>query len=86
VESVAFLFRDAVVAAGISSGPIVLFPATVADAAAMERQFSESDLDLDDGAPAGTHRQALPQGGYRALEGHLPRFGFQNLARLDMLC
>src|SRR5712671_7517802 len=43
VESVAFLFRDSIVPPAYLIGRL-LFPRTVADAAAMERVFGESDL------------------------------------------
>ena len=75
VESVAFLFRDSVVPPAYLLGRL-FFPRTVADAAAMERQFSESDLDWTMVRPPELTDKPYT-GRYRALEGNLPRFGFK---------
>jgi putative NADH-flavin reductase len=75
VESVAFLFRDSVVPPAYLLGRL-FFPRTVADAAAMERKFSESDLDWTMVRPPELTDKPYT-GQYRMLEGHLPRFGFK---------
>jgi putative NADH-flavin reductase len=81
VESVAFLFRDAIVPPTYLFGRL-FFPGIVADASAMEGIFAASGLDwtmvrpprLTDGPYTGK---------YRVLEGHLPRFGFR-VSRADV--
>jgi putative NADH-flavin reductase len=81
VESVAFLFRDAVVPPTYLFGRL-FFSGLVADASAMESLFAASGLDwtmvrppqLTDGPYTGK---------YRTLEGHLPRFGFR-VSRADV--
>uniref|UniRef100_Q01XH8 NAD(P)-binding domain-containing protein n=1 Tax=Solibacter usitatus (strain Ellin6076) TaxID=234267 RepID=Q01XH8_SOLUE len=81
VESVAFLFRDALVPPAYLLGRL-LFPRVVADASAMERLIGESDLDWTMVRPP-----ELTNGGYtgkyRVREDHLPRFGFR-ISRADV--
>jgi putative NADH-flavin reductase len=81
VESVAFLFRDSIVPPAYLLGRL-LFPRTVADAAAMERVFGESDLDWTMVRPPGLTDKPYT-GKYRVREGHLPRFGFK-VSRADV--
>ena len=81
VESVAFLFRDSIVPPAHLLGRL-LFPRTVADAAAMERVFGESDLDWTMVRPPGLTDKPYT-GKYRVREGHLPRFGFK-VSRADV--
>jgi putative NADH-flavin reductase len=81
VESVAFLFKDAIFPPAYLLGKS-LFPGIVADSAAMEDVFQQSGLDwtivrppqLTDGPYTGN---------YRVREGHLPRFGFK-ITRADV--
>lgn len=81
VESVAFLFKDAIFPPAYLLGRL-LFPSVVADAAAMEKILQSSGLDwtlvrpprLTDG-----ERSAH----YRMREGHLPPFGF-SISRADV--
>jgi len=81
VESVAFLFRDSIVPPAYLLGRL-LFPRTVADAAAMERVFGESDLDWTMVRPPELTDKPYT-GKYRVREGHLPRFGFK-VSRADV--
>lgn len=81
VESVAFLFKDAIFPPAYLLGRL-LFPSVVADAAAMEKILQSSGLDwtlvrpprLTDG-----ERSAH----YRMREGHLPPFGL-SISRADV--
>jgi len=81
VESVAFLFRDAIVPPAYLLGRL-LFPRVVADASAMERVFAESDLDWTMVRPPELTDKGYT-GKYRVREGHLPRFGFR-ISRADV--
>jgi putative NADH-flavin reductase len=81
VESVAFLFKDSIFPPAYLLGRI-LFPRTVADAAAMERIFAESNLDWTMVRPPELTDKP-DTGKYRVLEGHLPRFGFK-ISRADV--
>lgn len=81
VESVAFLFKDAIIPPAYFLGRI-LFPRTVADAAAMERVFAESNLDWTMVRPPELSDKPYT-GKYRVREGHLPRFGFK-ISRADV--
>jgi hypothetical protein len=81
VESVAFLFKDSIVPPAYLLGRL-LFPRTVADAAAMERILEESQLDWTIvRSPQLTDRPY--SGNYRVREGHLPRLGFK-VSRADV--
>jgi putative NADH-flavin reductase len=81
VESVAFLFRDSIVPPAYLLGRL-FFPGTVADAAAMERVFGESELDWTIVRPP--RLTGKPSTGkYRVREGHLPGFGF-TISRADV--
>ena len=81
VESVAFLFRDAIVPPAYLLGRL-LFPGIVADASAMERAFGKSELDWTIVRPPGLTDKPYT-GKYRVREGHLPRFGF-TISRADV--
>jgi putative NADH-flavin reductase len=81
VESVAFLFRDSIVPPAYLLGRL-LFPGIVADAAAMEKIFLESDLDWTLVRPPELKDKPYT-GKYRVREGHLPRFGF-SISRADV--
>jgi putative NADH-flavin reductase len=81
VESVAFLFRDSILPPAYLLGRL-LFPATVADASAMERVFEESGLDWTMVRPPELTDKPYT-GRYRVREGHLPRFGFK-ISRADV--
>jgi putative NADH-flavin reductase len=81
VESVAFLFKDSIVPPAYLLGRL-LFPATVADASAMERVFGESQLDWTLVRPPRL-TDAPYTGKYRVREGHLPPFGF-TISRADV--
>ena len=81
VESVALLFKDAIVPPAYLLGRL-FFPRTVADASAMERVFGESDLDWTMVRPP--ELTDLPYTGkYRVRKDHLPRFGFK-ISRADV--
>jgi putative NADH-flavin reductase len=81
VESVAFLFTDSILPPAHLLGKL-FFPGVVADTSAMERTFSESELEwtmvrppqLIDGPRTSK---------YRVREGHLPPFGFK-ISRADV--
>ena len=81
VESVAFLFKDAIFPPAYLLGKL-LFPSVVADAAAMEKIFQSSGLDWTLVRPPrltdGEHSAH-----YRMREGHLPPFGF-SISRADV--
>jgi putative NADH-flavin reductase len=81
VESVAFLFRDAIFPPAYLLGRL-LFPRVVADASAMERVFAEGDLDWTMVRPPELTDKGYT-GKYRVREGHLPRFGFR-ISRADV--
>jgi putative NADH-flavin reductase len=74
VESVAFLFKDAVIPPAYLLGKL-LFPRVLADASAMEKVLEKSGLDWTIARPP--RLTAKPYTGkYRVRDGHLPRFGF----------
>jgi len=81
VESVAFLFKDSVFPAAYLLGRL-LFPRTVADAAAMERIFADTDLDWTMVRPPELTDRPYT-GKYRVREEHLPRFGLK-ISRADV--
>ena len=81
VESVAFLFKDAIFPPAYLLGKI-LFPGIVADSAAMEDVFQQSGLDWTIVRPPQLTDRPYT-GNYRAREGHLPRFGFK-ISRADV--
>ena len=81
VESVDFLFKDSIVPPAYLLGRL-LFPATVADASAMERIFAQSELDWTLVRPPELTDKPYT-GKYRVREGHLPRFGFK-VSRADV--
>jgi len=81
VESVAFLFKDSVVPPAYLLGRL-LFPSIVADSAAMEKIFAESELDWTMVRPPELTNKSYT-GRYRVREGHLPRFGFK-ISRADV--
>lgn len=81
VESVAFLFRNAIAPPAYLLGRL-LFPGIVADSAAMEEVITESGLDWTIVRPPKLTDQTAT-GSYRVGEGHLPRFGF-NISRADV--
>lgn len=81
LESVAFLFKNAIVPPAYLLGRL-LFPGIVADASAMEQVFSESGLDWTMVRPPELTDKPYT-GKYRVREGHLPRFGFR-IARADV--
>jgi len=78
VESVAFLFKDSIIPPAYLLGRM-LFPGIVADSSAMEDVFTRSGLDWTIVRPPQLTDKPYA-GNYRVREGHLPRFGFQNLA------
>jgi putative NADH-flavin reductase len=81
VESVAFLFKDAVLPPAYLLGRL-LFPRIVADASAMEQIFAESKLEWTMVRPPELTDKPYT-GKYRVREGHLPRFGFK-ISRADV--
>src|SRR5258708_429379 len=81
VESVAFLFKDSIIPPAYLLGRI-LFPGVVADSAAMEDVFKNSELDWTIVRPPELTDKPYT-GNYRVREGHLPRFGFK-IARADV--
>jgi putative NADH-flavin reductase len=74
VESVAFLFKDAIIPPAYLLGRL-FFPGVVADASAMEQVFKKSGLDWTLARPPKLTPKPYT-GMYRAREGHLPPFGF----------
>jgi putative NADH-flavin reductase len=74
VESVAFLFKDAIIPPAYLLGRL-FFPGIVVDAAAMEKVFEESRLDWTIARPPKLTPKPCT-GKYRVREGHLPPFGF----------
>ncbi|MGH9493552.1 MAG: NAD(P)-dependent oxidoreductase, partial [Candidatus Sulfotelmatobacter sp.] len=81
VESVAFLFKDSIFPPAYLLGRL-LFPAVVADSAAMESVFGKSGLDWTMVRPPELTNKPYT-GRYRMREGHLPRFGFK-ISRADV--
>jgi putative NADH-flavin reductase len=81
VESVAFLFKDAILPPAYLLGRL-LFPRTVADASAMERVFAESQLDWTMVRPPELTDKPY-SGKYRVRVGRLPLFGFK-ISRADV--
>jgi putative NADH-flavin reductase len=81
VESVAFLFKDSILPPAYLLGRL-LFPKTVADTAAMERIFADTDLDWTMVRPPELTDKPYT-GKYRMREGHLPRFGLK-ISRADV--
>jgi putative NADH-flavin reductase len=81
VESVAFLFKDAIFPPAYLLGRL-LFPQVVADASAMEHVFAHSHLDWTMvRSPELTDKPYT--GKYRVRDGHLPLFGFK-IGRADV--
>ena len=81
VESVAFLFKDAIFPPAYLLGRL-FFRQVVNDASAMERVFAESQLDWTMVRPP--ELTDMPYTGkYRVRLGHLPLFGFK-IARADV--
>ncbi len=74
VESVAFLFKDAIVPPTYLLGRL-FFPGVVADASAMEKVFEKSGLEWTLVRPPKLTPKPYT-GKYRVREGHLPPFGF----------
>jgi putative NADH-flavin reductase len=74
VESVAFLFRDAIIPPAYLLGRL-FFPGIVADASAMEQVFEKSGLDWTLARPPKLTPKPYT-GRYRVRVGHLPAFGF----------
>lgn len=81
VESVAFLFKDAIVPPAYFLGRL-FFRETVADAAAMEQIIAKSGLDWTIVRPPRLTNKPRT-GNYRVREGHLPHFGF-TISRADV--
>jgi hypothetical protein len=73
--SLGFLFKDSVVPPGYLAGRL-FFPKTVADASAMERIFTNADLDWTMVRPPRLTDKPYT-GKYRMREGHLPRLGLK---------
>jgi putative NADH-flavin reductase len=74
VESVAFLFRDAIMPPAYLLGRL-FFPGVVADASAMEQVFEKSGLDWTLARPPKLTPKPCT-GRYRVRVGHLLAFGF----------
>jgi len=74
VESVAFLFKDAIVPPAYLLGRL-FFPGVVADASGMEKVLEKSGLDWTIARPPKLTPKPYT-GRYRVREGHLPPFGF----------
>lgn len=74
VESVAFLFKDAIIPPAYLLGRL-LFPSVVADSSAMEELLRKSGLDWTIVRPPELKDKPYT-GKYRTREGHLPLFGF----------
>ena len=81
VESVAFLFKKAVVPPAYVLGRL-FFRQVVDDASAMERVFAGSQLDWTMVRPPELTDKPYT-GKYRVRQGHLPPFGFK-IARADV--
>ena len=74
VESVAFLFKDAIIPPAYLLGRL-FFPGVVADASGMEKVLEKSGLDWTIARPPKLTPKPYT-GRYRVREGHLPPFGF----------
>src|SRR6266850_4418681 len=74
VESVAFLFKDAIIPPAYLLGRL-FFPGIVADASAMEKVLEKSGLEWTIARPPKLTPKPYT-GKYRVREGHLPPFGF----------
>jgi len=74
VESVAFLFKDAIIPPAYLLGRL-FFPGVVRDASAMERVLEKSGLEWTIARPPKLTPKPYT-GKYRVREGHLPPFGF----------
>src|SRR5262249_24077018 len=81
VESVAFLFKDAIFPPAYLPGRL-FFRQVVNDASAMEQVFAESELDWTMVRPPQLTDTPYT-GKYRVREGHLPRFGLK-ISRADV--
>jgi len=81
VESVAFLFKEAIIPPAYFLGRL-FFPGMVADASAMENVFEESGLDWTMARPPELTDKPYT-GKYRVREGRLPLFGFR-ISRADV--
>jgi hypothetical protein len=81
VESVAFLFKDAIFPPAYLLGRL-LFPQVVADASAMEHVVAHSQLDWTMVRPPELTDKPYT-GKYRVRGGHLPLFGFK-IGRADV--
>lgn len=81
VESVAFLFKDAIFPPAYLFGRL-LFPQIVADASAMEHVFAHSQLDWTMVRPPELSDKPYT-GTYRVRNGKLPLFGFK-IGRADV--
>lgn len=81
VESVAFLFKDSIIPPAYLLGRL-LFPAIVADSAAMESVFEKSALAWTMVRPPQLTNKPYT-GRYRMRENHLPLFGFK-VSRADV--
>jgi putative NADH-flavin reductase len=81
VESVAFLFKDAIFPPAHLLGRL-FFRQVVDDASAMEQVFANSQLDWTMVRPPELTDKPYT-GKYRVREGHLPLFGFK-IARADV--
>ncbi len=74
LESVAFLFKDAIIPPAYLLGRL-FFPGVVADASGMEKVLEKSGLDWTIARPPKLTPKPFT-GKYRVREGHLPAFGF----------
>ncbi len=74
VESVAFLFKDAIIPPAYLLGRL-FFPGVVRDASAMEKVLEKSGLEWTIVRPPKLTPKPYT-GKYRVREGHLPPFGF----------
>jgi putative NADH-flavin reductase len=81
VESVAFLFKEAIIPPAYFLGKL-FYPGIVADASAMEDVFEESGLDWTIARPPELTDKPHT-GKYRVREGRLPLFGFR-ISRADV--
>jgi len=81
VESVAFLFKDALLPPAYILGRL-FFSAIVQDASAMEKVFEKSGLDWTIARPPQLTDKPYT-GRYRVREGHLPALGFK-ISRADV--
>jgi putative NADH-flavin reductase len=81
IESVAFLFKDAIIPPAYLLGRL-FFPGIVADAAAMEEVVENSGLDWTVARPPQLTDKPYT-GKYRVRKEHLPAFGFK-ISRADV--